>query len=223
MLPSPFEPTQPLRPLLRRPARSPRSRIPRRYLYFRGHRRAQQSSGPVASPSAGLEPATGFASTFPTALEIIDLYLACVKLGVIFVPINILYRERELAHILTDAEPVAFVSLHRIPESRTPIWNPLDLTREAAALPNERPGSGSGRRCARRHHLYFRHHRRLPRAPSSRTTTWRRTRVNLLTCWQITSADRFLLTLPLFHVHGLGNGLHSWLIERMPHAFAGTL
>jgi malonyl-CoA/methylmalonyl-CoA synthetase len=37
--------------------------------------------------------------------------------------------------------------------------------------------------------------------------------VNLLACWQITSADRFLLALPLFHVHGLGNGLHCWLLS----------
>ena len=37
--------------------------------------------------------------------------------------------------------------------------------------------------------------------------------LNLLTCWQISSADRFLLALPLFHVHGLGNGLHCWLIS----------
>src|SRR5882672_4056263 len=36
--------------------------------------------------------------------------------------------------------------------------------------------------------------------------------LNLLTCWQITAADRLLLPLPLFHVHGLGNGLHTWLI-----------
>ncbi len=71
-------------------------------------------------------------------LEIIDLYLACLKLGVIFVPINILYRERELAHILTDAEPVAVVSATEIP-SPVPIWNPADLTREAAALGNQRP------------------------------------------------------------------------------------
>src|SRR6185295_3452174 len=35
--------------------------------------------------------------------------------------------------------------------------------------------------------------------------------VNLLACWQITAADRLLLALPLFHVHGLGNGLHCWL------------
>ncbi|MDQ1469312.1 MAG: malonyl-CoA/methylmalonyl-CoA synthetase, partial [Bryobacterales bacterium] len=37
----------------------------------------------------------------------IDIYLACVKLGVIFVPINILYRDREMTHILADAEPRA--------------------------------------------------------------------------------------------------------------------
>ena len=38
-------------------------------------------------------------------VELIDLFLACVKLGVIFVPINILYRDREIAHIVNDAEP----------------------------------------------------------------------------------------------------------------------
>src|SRR5438270_3022700 len=37
--------------------------------------------------------------------------------------------------------------------------------------------------------------------------------VNLLACWQMTAADRFLLALPLFHVHGLGNGLHCWLMS----------
>jgi acyl-coenzyme A synthetase/AMP-(fatty) acid ligase len=38
-------------------------------------------------------------------VEWIDLYLACVKSGVIFVPINILYRQREIAHITADAQP----------------------------------------------------------------------------------------------------------------------
>ena len=37
--------------------------------------------------------------------------------------------------------------------------------------------------------------------------------INLLTCWQITQSDRLLLALPLFHVHGLGNGLHCWLMS----------
>ena len=34
---------------------------------------------------------------------------------------------------------------------------------------------------------------------------------NLVTCWQITGDDRYLAVLPLFHVHGLGNGVHTWL------------
>src|SRR4051794_6559628 len=42
-------------------------------------------------------------------IEVIELYLACLKLGVILVPINILYRERELTHILSDVEPTAIV------------------------------------------------------------------------------------------------------------------
>src|SRR5581483_1051337 len=36
---------------------------------------------------------------------------------------------------------------------------------------------------------------------------------NLLACWQISAADRFLLALPLFHIHALGNGLHCWLMS----------
>ena len=43
-------------------------------------------------------------------IELIDLFLACVKLGVIFVPINVLYREREIAHIVGDAEPRATIT-----------------------------------------------------------------------------------------------------------------
>ena len=49
------------------------------------------------------------------SIEFIDLYLACVKLGVIFVPVNILYREREISHILADAEPKLFVTDAELP------------------------------------------------------------------------------------------------------------
>ncbi|HPV75286.1 MAG TPA: AMP-binding protein, partial [Gemmatimonadaceae bacterium] len=36
--------------------------------------------------------------------------------------------------------------------------------------------------------------------------------VSLAACWRITSDDRYLAVLPLFHVHGLGNGIIAWLI-----------
>jgi malonyl-CoA/methylmalonyl-CoA synthetase len=37
--------------------------------------------------------------------------------------------------------------------------------------------------------------------------------VNIVSCWNIVAADRYLAVLPLFHVHGLGNGVHSWVIS----------
>src|SRR5258708_27298786 len=49
-------------------------------------------------------------------IEMIDLYLACIKLGVIFVPINILYRDREMSHILSDAEPKLLVTAAEVPQ-----------------------------------------------------------------------------------------------------------
>src|SRR5580704_5330444 len=49
------------------------------------------------------------------SIEMIDLYLACIKLGVIFVPINILYRDREMAHILGDAEPKLLIAAGDLP------------------------------------------------------------------------------------------------------------
>ncbi len=144
-------------------------------------------------------------------LEMIDLYLACLKLGVIFVPINILYRERELAHILGDAEPVAVVSATEFP-SPAPIWHPADLSRDAAILPNQRPQvliDGD----APAGIIYTSGTTGVSKGAILTHNNMAANALNLLTCWQISSDDRFLLSLPLFHVHGLGNGLHSWLIS----------
>ena len=35
----------------------------------------------------------------------------------------------------------------------------------------------------------------------------------LVSAWNITESDRYLATLPLFHVHGLANGVHCWLFS----------
>jgi malonyl-CoA/methylmalonyl-CoA synthetase len=60
--------------------------------------------------SRGLSGGNRLCVYLPNCLEMIDLYLACLKLGVIFVPINILYREREIQHILNDAKPSLLVA-----------------------------------------------------------------------------------------------------------------
>src|SRR5438067_8590307 len=65
------------------------------------------------------------------SVEMVDVYLACMKLGVIFVPINILYKDREIGHILGDAEPTAVVAAGEIPGC----WRPDELAAAATALP----------------------------------------------------------------------------------------
>ncbi len=137
-------------------------------------------------------------------VEMIDLYIACVKSGVIFVPINILYRDREITHILADAEPAAVVS------QIEPIWNPADLTREAATFPNERPQVAiDGDDPAGI--IYTSGTTGTSKGAVLTHNNFAANAISLLTAWHITSADRFLLALPLFHVHALGNGLHCWL------------
>jgi malonyl-CoA/methylmalonyl-CoA synthetase len=163
----------------------------------------------------GLKPGDRMCVYLTNCIEYIDLFLAATRLGVIFVPVNILYRDREIRHILNDAEPLAIVTdeMHRehVPAEGL-VWLIEDLGREAEAQPGKRhvlvtdgdtPAAlvytsgttGASKGAVLTHNIF---------AVNA---------LNLLTCWQITSSDRLLLTLPLFHVHGLGNGLHCWLIS----------
>lgn len=148
-------------------------------------------------------------------VEFIDLLLACLKLGVIVVPINVLYRQRELAHIVADAEPkmvvasadsrpllpagVGFLDVDDI-SAVASTAQPSALVRLAldgdtpAAIVYTSGTTGRSKGAVLTHNNF---------AANA---------LNLLTCWRITREDRYLAPLPLFHVHGLGNGLMTWLI-----------
>ncbi len=131
-------------------------------------------------------------------IELIDIYLACVKLGVIFVPINILYREREIAHITADAEPRATIA-----EADLSGLASGDETRPAVDLDGDTPAAI----------IYTSGTTGASKGAVLTHNNFAANALNLITCWQITASDRFLLVLPLFHIHALGNGLHCWLVS----------
>jgi malonyl-CoA/methylmalonyl-CoA synthetase len=163
--------------------------------------------------SRGLTRGDRLGFLLPNRVEFIDLFLACIKLGVIIVPINVLYKEREIDHIAGDSEPAAVVStreLSSVVPARTSVWDIDEMARSAlsysgvtlrTAIDGDDPAAivytsgttGRSKGAVLTHNNF-----------AANTA-------NLLTCWRITSADRYLAVLPLFHVHGLGNGVHIWL------------
>ena len=162
----------------------------------------------------------------------IDLFLACARTGIILVPINILYREREVSHIVADAEPKAVVAAGPVPA----VGDFLDV-RAIEAVANEAaaatggPGSigpGAGRSIGslpvQSDHAPPAESAPLAIVYTSGTTGTAKGAIlthgnflanarTLVEAWRITEADRLLLPLPLFHVHGLGNGVCAWLLS----------
>jgi malonyl-CoA/methylmalonyl-CoA synthetase len=176
--------------------------------------------------SRGLGEGDRLAIYLPNCVEWVDLFLACVKLGVIVVPVNILYRDREIAHILGDSKPAAVVSASPI-DCAPPVWDPARLSEEAAAMADDRPVTsldGSSPAAL----VYTSGTTGASKGAILSHDNFAANAINLLACWQITAEDRLLLALPLFHVHGLANGVHCWLmsgcrmrlLERFEHQIA---
>jgi malonyl-CoA/methylmalonyl-CoA synthetase len=146
-------------------------------------------------------------------IELIDLFLACVKLGVLFVPINILYREREIEHIVADAEPRALIT-----ETDLPDVTGVSSERPSEDLDGDTPAAI----------IYTSGTTGTSKGAVLTHNNFAANAANLVEAWKISDSDRFLLALPLFHVHALGNGLHCWLasgcrmrlLERFDHRTA---
>ena len=147
-------------------------------------------------------------------IEFLDLFLACIRLGVIVVPINVLYREREIGHIVGDAEPRFSVTSAEH----------LSLFGGHSTVDVAELAGDAGRHSSDRVRLTIDGDDPAAIVYTSGTTgrskgavlthnNFAANATNLVTCWRITSDDRYLAVLPLFHVHGLGNGVSSWLVS----------
>ena len=187
--------------------------------------------------------------------EFIDLFLACVRLEVLFVPVNVLYRGRELAHIVADSEPALVVTSdeHRdLFAADVPVATSYELAKLSTDQTEQAATAATSAELTTVHADHTGTAGLQKRAAADESapaviiytsgTTGRAKGAvlsrgnlaanaqNLVSAWRISSDDRYLAVLPLFHVHGLGNGICSWLasgcrmrlVERFDHLKAAT-
>lgn len=167
--------------------------------------------------AAGLEPGDRMLFSAEPSVELVIAHVAALRSGIVVVPTNTAYREREVAHIVTDARPKAalvddpdrarWIRDAAGAESETVVVGPeVDLPDyEPAALDAVSPdqpaqiGYTSGTTGAPKGAILT--HANLLAGTESVALAWR---------WS--ASDRLVLALPLFHVHGLCVGLHGTLL-----------
>jgi malonyl-CoA/methylmalonyl-CoA synthetase len=156
--------------------------------------------------------------------EALFLYLACVRLGAIFVPLNTGYKERELAYFLADAEPQLLVcapAAHNTleplaKEAGTPAVLTLGadgrgtLTECAAEAPDGPVAEASADDIASI--IYTSGTTGQPKGAMLSHGNLASNGETLARAWGFTGDDVLLHALPIFHVHGLFVAVHCTLL-----------
>lgn len=151
----------------------------------------------------GLQKGDRLCVQLPNSVDLVDIILACWRLGVIFVPINVLYRAREVEHVLSDADPRHTITTLNLAE-----WT-ASARLQPASLPAASTGPDDPAAI-----IYTSGTTGAAKGAVLTYANFAANAENLVKAWKITASDRLLLALPLFHIHALGNGLHCWLRSR---------
>lgn len=151
--------------------------------------------------------------------ELVVAYLGVLRAGAVVVPMNLAYRRHELGHILADARPRILVTESARAEVLAELGGALDPLE--AILEVDAPGAlGASARSAP---AVLLDGSELAMLLYTSGTTGRSkgamlthdnllaTITGLLAAWGWSAEDSLLLTLPLFHTHGLVVGLFTAL------------
>jgi malonyl-CoA/methylmalonyl-CoA synthetase len=155
--------------------------------------------------------------------EALALYLACLRGGFIFIPLNTAYREHETGYILGDADPALLVVVPERAEEARRLARPgtqiltLDqsgggsLMAQATAVATIDPPAT----LAEDDLAVLLYTSGTTGRPKGAMQSHRTLSVNaraLADCWQYSAEDVLLHCLPLFHAHGLQVSSHCALL-----------
>ncbi|RWP28218.1 malonyl-CoA synthase [Mesorhizobium sp.] len=178
---------------------------------------ALRLSGQIASAIdvLGVRPGDRVAVQVDKSPQALMLYLACVRCGAIYLPLNTAYTLAELDYFIGDAEPRLVIVSSK---SRTDVET-IAHGYGAIVETLDADGAGSLMELARDESDDFLDAARAPddlaailytSGTTGRSKGAMLTHDNLLSnaialreCWQVTAADRLIHALPIFHTHGL--------------------
>lgn len=161
------------------------------------------------------------------SIAFIALYLATLRLGAVFVPVNTAYTSRELALLLEDAEPAIVVCCPERLPSLTPLVSKYGI-RQLVSLgvqPDDKGLWQEAQRSTGNPTIAYRHGDDLAALLYTSGTTGQPkgamiTHNNLThnikalaALWRFSSDDTLIHALPMFHVHGLFVALHCVLFS----------
>jgi malonyl-CoA/methylmalonyl-CoA synthetase len=147
--------------------------------------------------------------------EVILLYLACLRAGAVFLPLNTAYTAPEVRYFIEDARPSLFVVDPRRTDELAPCAEAVGARLMTLGL----KATGSMMDCAAGEDATFEDIYREPddlaallytsgitgRSKGAMLTheNLRSNAISLVEAWRFTSSDVLLHALPLFHTHGL--------------------
>jgi len=161
--------------------------------------------------SQGVQAGDRVAVQVDKSVEAIALYLATIRTGAVFLPLNSAYTRAEVGYFLADAEPRVFVCSSK----REAEFGDI----EAQLVTLDGDGSGSLMQAAQLHSVEFDNVVRGPQDLAAILYTSGTTGLSkgamlshdnlfsnsntLVDYWQFTADDVLLHALPIFHTHGL--------------------
>jgi len=161
--------------------------------------------------SAGVEPGDRVVVVLPKSAHAVAVYLACLRIGAIYVPLNPAYTATEISFFISDADPRVVVAENELPDAPTLTMGPTGAgsllgvagtfagtvartDSDVAAILYTSGTTGRSKGAMLTHGCL---------TDNART---------LFDIWRWQPDDVLLHALPIFHVHGLFVALHCALL-----------
>jgi malonyl-CoA/methylmalonyl-CoA synthetase len=157
--------------------------------------------------AAGLVPGDRVLFSTAPSVDLVVAHVAALRMGLVTVPANTAYTERELTYVATDAAVRAAVVDDPGRVHAEVVTGPeVDLPDgPAPALDQAGPDDLA-------HLGYTSGTTGVPKGAALTHGNLLANSEALRSAWRWTAADRLVLALPLFHAHGLCNGVHGTLL-----------